>query len=105
MEVALTEALGSSGRIAMTTPHNDLKRLIEFSIEDGLEPAIAAFPMFSPRQIQSLYDISISQRVCLLHEWGTEDPAMTHFLRHFHDPHDPAQAEKIREQARDPSNK
>ena len=27
-----------------------------------------------------------------------------HFLRHFHDPHNPAQSEKIRQQTRDPSN-
>jgi hypothetical protein len=88
----------------MPTTHNDLKRLIEFSIEDGVEPAIAMFPMFTPKQIRSLYDISISQRVRLLQEWEVEDSA-THFLRHFHDPHDPAQAAKIREQATDPSNK
>jgi hypothetical protein len=53
----------------VSTPHNDLKRLIEFSIEKNAESA------------------------------------MSHFLRHFHDPHDPAQAAKIREQATDPSNK
>ena len=89
----------------MSAAHDDLKRLIEFSIENGVEPAISSFPMFSPKQIQSLYDISISQRLQLLQEWGVEDSAMAHFLRHFHDPHDPAQAAKIREQATDPSNK
>jgi hypothetical protein len=89
----------------MSKPHDDLRRLIEFSIEDNVESAIPVFPMFSPKQIQSLYDISISQRLRLLQEWGVEDAAMSHFLRHFHDPHDPAQAEKIRQQASDPSNK
>jgi hypothetical protein len=89
----------------MSTTHDDLKRLIEFSLEDNAEAAIVLFPMFSPKQIRSLYDISISQRVQLLHEWETEDPMASHFLHHFHDPHDPAQAEKIRQQATDPSNK
>ncbi len=89
----------------MFTAHNDLKRLIEFSIENNLESALASFPMFSAGQIQGLYDISISQRIQLLHEWGVEDSAAAHFLRQFHDPHNPAQAEKIRQQATDPSNK
>lgn len=89
----------------MFAPHNDLKRLIEFSIENNVELASASFPMFSPKQIRGLYDISISQRLQLLQEWGVEDSEMAHFLRHFHDPHDPAQAEKIRQQATDPSNR
>ena len=89
----------------MFAPHNDLKRLIEFSIENNLESALALFPMFSPQQIRGLYDISISQRLQLLHEWGVEDSATAHFVRHFHDFHNPAQAEKIRQQASDPSNK
>jgi hypothetical protein len=89
----------------MSTAHNDLKRLIEFSIENDMESAVALFPMFSPQQIRGLYDISISQRLQLLHEWGVEDSATAHFVRQFRDPHDPAQAEKIREQATDPSNK
>jgi len=89
----------------MFTAHNDLKQLIEFSIENNLESALALFPMFSPKQIGGLYDISISQRLHLLHEWGVEDSAAAHFLRHFHDPHNPAQAEKIRQQASDPSNR
>ena len=89
----------------MCAMHNNLKRLIEFSIENNLESAISSFPMFSPQQIRGLYDISISQRLQLLQEWGVEDSAMAHFLRHFHDPHDPGQAEKIRQQATDPSNK
>jgi hypothetical protein len=89
----------------MAAMHNELKRLIEFSIENNAESAIASFPMFSPKQIQGLYDISISQRLHLLHAWGAEDSAFAHFLRHFHDPHNPAQAEKIRQQATDPSNK
>jgi hypothetical protein len=89
----------------MSTAHDDLRRLIEFSIEDNAESAIALFPMFSAKQIRSLYDITISQRLRLLQEWGTEDEGMAHFLRHFHDPHDPAQAAKIREQSTDPSNK
>jgi hypothetical protein len=88
----------------MSTAHNDLRRLIEFSIEENLESAIASFPMFSPKQIQGLYDIGISQRLQLLQEWGVEHTAMAHFLRQFHDPHDPGQAAKIREQATDPSN-
>jgi hypothetical protein len=88
----------------MPTTHNDVKRLMEFSIEGGVESAIESFPMFSPQQIRGLYDISISQRLHLLQEWGTEDSATAHFLRHFHNPRDPAQAEKIREQAHDPSN-
>jgi hypothetical protein len=29
----------------MSTPHNDLKWLIEFSIEHSLESALASFPM------------------------------------------------------------
>jgi hypothetical protein len=89
----------------MFAPHNDLKQLIEFSIENNLESALALFPMFSPKQIEGLYDISISQRLQLLHEWGVEDSAAAHFVRHFHDPHNPAQAEKIKQQATDPSNK
>ena len=55
--------------------HNDVKRLIEFSIENDQESAIESFPMFSLPQIQGLYDISISQRLHLLHEWGVEDSA------------------------------
>ena len=89
----------------MFAPHNDLKQLIEFSIENNLESALASFPMFSPKQIEGLYDITISQRLQLLQEWGVEDSTAAHFLRHFHDPHNPAQAEKIRQQASDPSNK
>lgn len=89
----------------MPATHDDLKRLIEYSIEDNAESAIPLFPMFSPKQVQSLYDISISQRLRLLQVWGTEDSGLSHFLRRFHDPHDPAQAAKIREQAADPSNK
>ena len=89
----------------MFAAHNDLKRLIEFSIENSLAEAVASFPMFSLKQIQGLYDISISQRLQLLHEWGVEDSAAAHFLRHFHDPHNPAQAEKIKQQATDPSNR
>ncbi len=89
----------------MFAAHNDLKRLIEFSIENSLAEAVTSFPMFSLKQIQGLYDIGISQRLQLLHEWGVEDSAAAHFLRHFHDPHNPAQAEKIRQQASDPSNK
>jgi hypothetical protein len=88
----------------MSAMHNDLKQLIEFSIENNLESALALFPMFSAGQIRGLYDISISQRVHLLHEWGNEDSAVSHFLRQFHDPHNPAQAEKIKQQASDPSN-
>ena len=89
----------------MFAPHNDLKQLIEFSIENNLESALSLFPMFSANQIQGLYDISISQRLQLLHEWGVEDSATAHFVRHFHDPHNPAQAEKMKQQASDPSNK
>ncbi len=89
----------------MFTIHNELKRLIEFSIENNLASALASFSTFSPEQIQKLYDISISQRLQLLQEWGVEDSAAAHFLRHFHDPHNPAQAEKIRQQASDPSNR
>lgn len=89
----------------MSTMHNDLRSLIEFSIENGMEAAVASFPMFSPQQIQGLYTISISQRLQILKEWGTESSEMSHFLRHFHDPHNPAQAVKIREQATDPSNR
>ena len=89
----------------MFAPHNDLKRLIEFSIEDNLESAIASFPMFFPQQIRGLYEISISQRLQLLQEWGVEDSAMDHFLRHFHSQRNPAQAEKIGQQETDPSNK
>ena len=81
----------SPGRLACI---NDLKRLIEFSIENNVESAIASFPMFSPKQIQGLYDISISQRLHLLQVWGVEDAAMSHFLHHFHDPHNRAQAQK-----------
>jgi hypothetical protein len=89
----------------MSTTHNDLKELIEFSIPNNLEAAIKAFPMFTPKQVQSLYEISISQRMRLVQDWGSEDVAASHFLRHFRDPHDPAQAEKIRQQSCDPSNR
>lgn len=89
----------------MFTAHNELKQLIEFSIENNLDSALSSFPMFSPAQIRGLYDISISQRLHLLHEWGVEDSSAAHFLRHFHDPHNPAQIEKLRQQASDPSNR
>ncbi len=89
----------------MFAPHNDLKRLIEFSIENDEDSAVASFPMFSPPQIGQLYDISISQRLQLLHEWGIEESSAAHFLRQFHDPHNLAQAEKIKQQASDPSNR
>ena len=89
----------------MFAPHNDLKQLIEFSIENNVESAISSFPMFSPEQIRRLFGISISQRLHLLREWGVEDPAMSHFLHHFHGHLNPAQAEKIRQQETDPSNK
>ena len=88
----------------MFAMHSKVKELIEFSIENSQESALSLFPMFSARQIQGLYDISISQRVRLLHDWGVEDSATAHFLRQFHDPHNPAQAEKIKQQAHDPSN-
>ena len=88
----------------MLATHNDLKELIEFSIDNNVESAIARFPIFSPEQIRRLYDISVPQRRHLLREWGVEDPAMAHFLHQFHDHHNPAQAEKIRQQASDPTN-
>jgi len=88
----------------MIATHNDLQELIEFSIENSMESAIASFPMFSPEQIRRLCGISISQRLHLLREWGVEDPAMAHFLHHFHGHLNPAQAEKIRQQEGDPSN-
>ena len=78
----------------MSVTHNDLRLLIEFSIENNLESAIRSFPMFSLQQIQGLYDISISQRIQLLQEWGVEDSATAHFLRHFHDPHNPGPGRK-----------
>ena len=37
-------------------------------------------------------------------ELQVEDPAMAHFLHHFHSHLNPAQAEKIRQQETDPSN-
>jgi hypothetical protein len=89
----------------MSAMHDELRQLLEFSIENNLAAALETFPMFTPAQVQSLYDISISQRLQLLQEWGTEDTAASHFLRRFRDPHEPAQAEKIRQQASDPSNK
>jgi hypothetical protein len=92
-------------RFAMIATHNDLQGLIEFSIENNAESAIVWFPMFSAEQIRRLYDISISQRRHLLREWGVEDPAMDHFLHHFHSHQNPAQAEKIRQQETDATNK
>ena len=89
----------------MIATRNDLEELIEFSTENNVESAIASFPMFSPEQIQRLYTISISRRLHLLQEWGVEDSAMAHFLRHFHGHLNPAQAEKIRQQETDPTNK
>jgi hypothetical protein len=103
--MAWSACSGDLGRILMFATHTDLKLLIEFSIENNLESAVSLFPMFSLPQIQGLYDISISQRIQLLQEWGVEDSAAAHFLRHFHDPHNPAQAEKIKQQTTDPSNK
>ena len=88
----------------MITTHNDLEELVEFSTENNVESAIASFPMFSPRQIRRLYDISISRRLRLLQEWGVEDLAMAHFLHHCHGHQNPAQAEKIRQQETDPTN-
>lgn len=88
----------------MSAMHNDLRRLIKFSIENEVESAIASFPMFAPEQIRRLYEISIPQRRHLLQEWGVEDPAMAHFLHHFHSQRNPAQAEKITQQETDPSN-
>ena len=88
----------------MLTTHNDLEELIKFSIESNVASAIASFPMFSPEQIRRLYEISIPQRRHLLQEWGIEDPAMAHFLHHFHGHLNPAQAEKIKQQESDPSN-
>ena len=88
----------------MTATHNDLKELIEFSIDNNVESAIARFAIFSSEQIRRLYEISIPQRQHLLQEWGVEDPAMAHFLHHFHGHLNPAQAEKIRQQESDPSN-
>ena len=88
----------------MFAMHNDVKRLIEFSIEDNLESAIALFPMFSPQQIRGLYDISISQRVQLLHGWGVEDrprPTSPPFPRSSQ----PGPGREIRQQAADPSNR
>ena len=88
----------------MSATHNDLEELIKFSIGNSMDSAIAEFPMFSAEQIWRLYDIGISQRLHLLQEWGVEDPAMAHFLHHFHGHLNPAQAEKIRQQDTDPSN-
>jgi len=88
----------------MIATHNDLERLIEFSIENDVEASIASFPIFSPEQIRRLYAISVSRRLHLLQEWGIEDPAMDHFLHHFHGHQNPAQAEKIRQQETDPTN-
>ena len=88
----------------MLATHNDLEELIEFSIDNSVESAIASFPMFSSEQIRRLYGISIAQRLHLLREWGVEDPAMDHFLHHFHGHLNPAQAEKIRQQESDPAN-
>ncbi len=88
----------------MLATHNDLKRLIKFSTGNEVEAAIESFPMFSPEQIRRLYEISIPQRRHLLQEWCVEDPAMAHFLHHFHGHLNPAQAEKITQQETDSSN-
>ena len=89
----------------MSPKHDDVKRLLEFSVEDNAESAIALFSMFSPQQIQSLYSISIIERMQILRTWETDDRATAHFVRRFHDPHDPGQAAKMREIGTDPSNK
>ena len=88
----------------MFAPHNELKLLIKFSIENNVEAAISLFPMFSPEQIRRLYEINVPQRRHLLREWCVEDPAMAHFLHHFHGHLNPAQAEKITQQETDPPN-
>ena len=69
----------------MIATHNDLGELSSSpSITTSSLPS-QRFPIFSPEQIRRLNDISIPRRRHILQEWGVEDPAMAHFLDHFHD--------------------
>jgi hypothetical protein len=88
----------------MAASKNDVTRLIEFSLQYHLETAIAAFPMFSKVQIRSIYAMTKGDRRRLLAERvsGEAPHSIMHPIRQHRNA---AQAEKMLEQATDPSNR
>ena len=86
------------GTSTMSDSRNDFVRLLEFSLDYRLDTALKRFPMFSAQQIRELYGLSKTQREKLLADrQGSARPAGQH--------RNPAQTEKMREQATDPSNR
>jgi hypothetical protein len=81
----------------------DVRRLLEHSLRQPVASAFAAFPMFSSKQIRALYAISREGRRQLLKADYRGD-LLQHFVQRFEYHRNPAQVEKMIEQAIDPSN-
>lgn len=81
-----------------------VRRLLSFSLRHSRCEAIAAFPMFEVWQIVDLYDrTTVSERRRLLRT--RPDVKLLHVVCQYKDHRNPAQSEKLREQATDPSNR
>lgn len=88
----------------MSGLHGDVRRLIKFSLANPMYLAFYEFPMFSPQQIAALYRLGAAERKRLLtHE--SADDSLSHMIDPLRDHRSAAQAEKMREQAIDPSNR
>ncbi len=81
----------------------DVRRLIEYSLIHPLSSALSAFPMFPREQIKALYAVSPAKRRRFLSADSPE--GIAHYLQRFDYHRNPAQVEKMRDQAIDPSNR
>lgn len=87
----------------MVGTKSDVTRLVEFSLKYPLDSALAQFTMFTKQQVRALYKIGVSDRKRLLAGRGA-DSVLGSIERPFRHHRSPAQAEKMVEQATDPSN-
>lgn len=77
---------------------NDVVRLLEYSLQYNIENAFIRFPMFPHQKICDVYALSKSQRERLLADRvSQEEPPFDHRIVE--------QKEKLREMAKDPSNR
>jgi hypothetical protein len=83
---------------------NDVTRLIEFSLKYHLDVALTRFPMFSKQQIRAVYLMSEGERKRLVAGRGAGN-VVASTESSFQQHRNPAQTEKISEQATDPSNR
>lgn len=82
----------------MESTRNDLTRLIEFSLQKmSVDAAIKLFPMFTPRQISCVYEMTVGVRQRMLN--GRVNHQVVPNYR------TPAQLQRMAEIAIDPSNR